>query len=406
MINKSKFDYYKDLLNDYAAKNYTQMLREPDGLLNHKFIVPGSCYANSLWDWDSWLTDIALKNVKGTDKNALADYQKGCIMNFLDHQDDKGRLHITIMPGGTLPDLNYPVPSNVHKPCLAQHALFISENIGDFSWLAGYFEKMEKFIDYYYRDQRHESGLFIWIDDVAIGVDNDPSTFYRPKRSSASIYLNCLMYMELKAMAKISKNLHYNEKSAKYSKLAEELRDTVRRELWDERDGFYYSGDVNLVPIDPDFWLHSGCPRHWSVLIQRIDCWSGFMAMWAGIATKEQAERMVKRYRDKKTFNAPYGVRTLGKQEKQYLIVKSGNPSCWLGPIWGVSNWMVYEGLRNYGYDKDADELAMKHLKMLGKDIEKNGELHEYYDPETGVGVNNPGFQNWNLLGILMEIKG
>ncbi|MGN0493734.1 MAG: hypothetical protein ACI4F7_08815 [Acutalibacteraceae bacterium] len=33
------------------------------------------------------------------------------------------------------------------------------------------------------------------------------------------------------------------------------------------------------------------------------------------------------RYFNEKTFNAPYGVRTLSKLEKMYLITKSGNPS-------------------------------------------------------------------------------
>jgi len=31
--------------------------------------------------------------------------------------------------------------------------------------------------------------VFFWQDDLAIGVDNHPSTFFRPKGSSASIFL-------------------------------------------------------------------------------------------------------------------------------------------------------------------------------------------------------------------------
>ena len=81
-----------------------------------------------------------------------------------------------------------------------------------------------------------------------------------------------------------------------------------------------------------------------------------------------------------------------------YQIVKSGNPSCWLGPIWGVSNYMTYRGLLKYGYSELADELAEKTLKLFGDDIAECGEMHEYYDPETGRGVNNQGFQSWNLL--------
>jgi putative isomerase len=125
--------------------------------------------------------------------------------------------------------------------------------------------------------------------------------------------------------------------------------------------------------------------------------------MWAGIATKEQAQQMVKEhYLNEKTFFAPYGVRTLSKMEKMYAIIKSGNPSCWLGPIWGISNYMVFEGLRLYGFVDEARDLAIKTITLFGKDIEKNGQMHEYYDPETGEGVNNPGFQNWNLLSLNM----
>ena len=125
--------------------------------------------------------------------------------------------------------------------------------------------------------------------------------------------------------------------------------------------------------------------------------------MWAGIATPEQAERMVKEnLLDEKAFWAPYGVRTLSKYEKMYSIKKTGNPSCWLGPIWGISNYMVFDGLVKYGFIAEAKELATKTLELFGRDIAQCGELHEYYDPESGEGVNNPGFQNWNLFAIKM----
>ena len=107
-------------------------------------------------------------------------------------------------------------------------------------------------------------------------------------------------------------------------------------------------------------------------------------------------------YLDERTFFAPYGVRTLSKMEKMYAIIKSGNPSCWLGPIWGISNYMVFDGLRKYGFIDEARSLAEKTITLFGRSIERTGELYEYYDPESGEGVNNPGFQNWNLLSLNM----
>lgn len=37
-------------------------------------------------------------------------------------------------------------------------------------------------------------------------------------------------------------------------------------------------------------------------------------------------------------------------------------------------------------------------IELLGKSIEECGEMYEYYDPDSGKGVTNPGFQNLNLL--------
>ena len=62
----------------------------------------------------------------------------------------------------------------------------------------------------------------------------------------------------------------------------------------------------------------------------------------------------------------------------------------------------VFDGLVKYGFLDEATELANKTLLLFGADIEKHGEMHEYYNPDTGEGINNPGFQNWNLLALNM----
>lgn len=165
------------------------------------------------------------------------------------------------------------------------------------------------------------------------------------------------MYKELEVMVYLSKML--GEDGNKCQSEASNLKQSIQTWLWDEKDGFYYSADLNLRPVDYHEKLHGNKPRHWPCLIQRIGVWSGFMAMWAGIATPEQAKRMVKDYiRNSDTFWAEYGVRTLSKMEKMYCIEKSGNPSCWLGPIWGISNYMCFRGLINYGFEAEAKELA------------------------------------------------
>ena len=84
--------------------------------------------------------------------------------------------------------------------------------------------------------------------------------------------------------------------------------------------------------------------------------------------------------------------------EKMYSTRASANPSNWRGPVWGISNYMVFKGLVKYGFRKEATELADKTIILFGRDFEKNQALHEYYEPETGEPLLNKGFQNWNYL--------
>ena len=395
-----------EIVENYILSEYERNLRESVGQLSNPFIVPGECYSAEMWDWDSWLVDIALVEIAKAKKKDISIYTKGCVLNFLEHADEDGRIPINITASGSSIFDFVPTSDvmNIHKPCLAQHALFISEQYGnDAEWLRAKFPVVKKFIGWYENNCKHEeSGLYYWMNDFAIGVDNDPCVFYRPDKSTAAIFLNCLMYSELAAMAKLCEMLGDSDRAV-YAQKAEALKTAIQEQCWDERDGFYYSADVLLTPLDPNRWLHSGCPRHWQTLPMRIGVWSGFLPMWNGIATKEQAKRMVEEhYLNEKTFYAKYGVRSLSKAEKMYRVVKSGNPSCWLGPIWGNANYMVFQGLLRYGYIELAKELAEKTIALFGKDIAGCGDMHEYYDPDSGEPVHNKGFQSWNLLAYNM----
>lgn len=400
-MNNTQFEKYATLINEYAEKHYPDLFREPSGILKHKFIVPGSGYSGSLWDWDSWFIEQALAHI--SQKEDIIEYEKGCLLNFFDHQYPDGRIPIFITATTVRPEFKEGEITNLHKPILAQRALYISKKIRDFEWLREYLHHFYQFISYYENNCKHESGLFFWVNDYAIGVDNDPCTFFRPAKSSASILLNSFMYKELKDLAEILKNLGETESQAVYDEKAENLKSAIIEHCYDERDGFFYNVDINLLPIDPNQVLHRGCPRHYSTLIQRIGVWSGFTAMYYGIATKEQADRMVKEHMfNEKTFYSPYGIRSLSKMEKMYAILPSNNPSCWLGPVWGLCNYMAFDGLRKYGYVEEAKKLAYQTVELFGKDLEETGELHEFYDPETGKTVFTKGFQSWNLFAVEM----
>ncbi len=63
---------------------------------------------------------------------------------------------------------------------------------------------------------------------------------------------------------------------------------------------------------------------------------------------------------------------------------------------------MVFRSLLKYGYTEEARELAQKTVALFENDIAETGVIHEYYDPEDGTPIRNPGFQSWNLLSMNM----
>lgn len=401
--------HFSQLIRQNLQDNYRGMLREAGGNLPHPFITPGSQqYADVLWDWDSWLSNIALRQILLESGDASASeearrFEQGCILNSLHWGGMAGWIPIVIERNGNVYKAANPYRENMHKPVLAQHAAFITQqNGGDAEWLREKFYYLLTFLNNYRNHHRHACGLYFWQSDLMIGVDNDPCTYFRPPRSSGSIYLNCLMVKEFEAAAYLADRLQLADVALHLRADAEVARRAVLEHCWDERDGFFYSVDLNLLPAETS-GLHAGQPRDWDCLIQRIGVWSGFLALWAGIATPEQAERVVKEhYRDPRTFNAAYGVRTLSKMEKMYSIRASGNPSSWLGPVWGVSNYLTFRGLVRYGFDDDARQLAERTIALFGRDIERFGALHEYYQPDNGEPILNRGFQNWNYLVLNM----
>jgi putative isomerase len=401
------------LLESHIHEHAEQMTREPAGLIERPYIVPSSpgspYYSASLWDWDSWFIDVVLAQVEadtGT-PGRFRGYEEGALLDFLDHTDEDGVMPIQLRPDGILthgdPSRTGGFAENMHKPIVAQQAAMLSRRWQDIDWIEPHLPTIRRFLERYLESHVHaETRLAYWQSDFAIGVDNDPSVFYRPDKSTASIYLNCLLYRELLAFGQLLEDHGDLPEANRWRGRAQDLADAVNEHLWDERDGTFYSADIGLRPIDADDWLHRGAPRRWSSLLLRIDSWSSFLPLWAGLASKAQARRMVERYRDERTFFADYGIRSLSRLEKMYDLRASNNPSNWLGAVWGISNYLVFRGLDRYGFEADARDLAEKTVKLFGRDLETTGSLHEYYNPDSGEPIMTQGFQNWNFLVLQM----
>lgn len=113
---------------------------------------------------------------------------------------------------------------NMHKPFLCSQICLISDYTGDYSWVENDLEKLEKYFECYEKNYYFENcGLYVWCDDIMIGMDNDPASFGRPKFSTANIFLNSFMVHELGCMAQILTQFGQTERLPSTAK---------RRRIW------------------------------------------------------------------------------------------------------------------------------------------------------------------------------
>jgi putative isomerase len=405
-----------DALLRYFASIAPQLLRAPNGILKHPSVapsLPGKTYSTNLWDWDTLWTSQGLFRLSALLhddqlRQKLCEHVSGSLLNFLEHASPGGQ--IPIMMTADDPDPlrilgKSSMSRNQAKPVFGQLGLLACNQRGDANWLEPHFDSILRFYDSWIAHNSSPVGLLVWGDDVAIGDDNDPTTFGRPFFSSANLLLNCMFYQDLLASAELARRLGRSAEHDRLLSQAEELAQRIRTFCWDPKDNYYYTVDVQcvdrraeLIPTVP-----RGMDMSWRCLPMRIQMFTGFMPLWCGIAPQENAQKLISaNYLADDRLCARWGARSLSARETMYSLEFSSNPSNWLGPVWIIVNYFVWKALQRYGYKKEADALADKTLLLLSRDLEANGSLNEYYHPDTGTALSHKGFIDWNLLVLEM----
>ena len=400
-------------------------VNEPAGGLRHPFIDPGGGYRGILWDWDAYFCLLGLEPWA----DRVADVARGCVQNFMDHQRDDGSIPYCFTEKAGPPGKERPAdsPANSAKPLIAQFALMAARYQGSgvrgqesgacTRWLAQVYPALARHCGHWEETQQHSNGLFTFRSHRGSGSDDHPAVYCRPFNSSADVFLNSLMVEEYKAMGEIVRLCGSAQPRPPAEQLvatgsgdggrtcgepcwiekAEGLAEKMRELMWDPIDGAFYNLDVGRG--DPG---KVNQEVTWPVPL-KFKSWTCVMPLWARVATDEQAERFVfEHLLNPDELRSPYGIRSLAMDEPAYEIAVGSNPSCWRGPIWIVANYLAWKGLKNYGFDQEADELAVDITDMMACDIEQNSCLHEYYHPDPGEGLTHPGFLNWNTLATIM----
>ena len=401
-------------VSEFILSTFQDTLKEPSGELHHPYISPGGPYATNLWDWDSYWTLYAIFKTYDRRGNAagieaLRKYARGTLLNFLEHQGKDGALPIELMlTDADRFDCLKSADNNMAKPFIGQLARLLFE-YGQLSK-----EELEKYLPqirayhqcFFNRYLDRRTGLIFCAKDWGLGVDDDPAVWGRPYKSCASLFLNCFLYCDMQAAAELAAVCGDSDTELFEKSNARNIADAIRKYCWDEREKSFFSVDlqcnVNLVQLKNTL-LNKNLETFWNCLKLKILSWNCILPFWAGIGTKEQFDAFIRENFTDDRLRSDYGIRSLSCDESMYAPgVKRGNPSNWLGPLWIIATYLTVETLKKYGHTEEARKQADGCIAMLARDLEKNGTFHEYYLPETGEPVHNPGFMSWNALAALM----
>lgn len=377
------------------AKLEPQSIRPAEGFIKYDYLIPAGYY-KQMWDWDGFFIGSHLV------QQGKPQYLKWWVLDFAGAIDADGYVAGCITTKGPRPLMG----RFAMKPFLAQGALIASKASGDYTWVKPIWESMRKVIAYRENTQFDSKyGLFFWENAISSGADNNVALTNDPKDKSAILAtdISTFQYREYNAMAQLADKLGKADEAAEYRKKAADLKAAMLKYFWFPKEAMFYN-------IRRD----TGQP------VKRIS-YSSFVPLIDDILPEKDAKEMIRRYMlNKDVMLAPYGIRSLSKQDPDYnnkaIIVPYSN---WQGPIWINANYLNYISLRRYGLDKEARELSGILGRMVLADIAKWGSMHEDYNAETGEGLaptpeESPnhvfaGFVGWNLLVedmLQCEVKG
>ena len=126
---------------------------------------------------------------------------------------------------------------------------------------------------------------------------------------------------------------------------------------------------------------------------------SNFLPLIAGVPSARQARRMVGVLRDRARFGGEWVLPTISRDDPAFY-----DQQYWRGSIWPPMNYLVLQGLRRYGFDELASELAWKGALMFLADRRRTGFCRENFDARSGRGRGRR-FQSWGPLFALGAIE-
>ena len=215
---------------------------------------------------------------------------------------------------------------------------------------------------------------YIHLVDTYRGVDWDPARMFAvaPFRV-ADIGTNAILLRAERDLLALAERFGTPAERARIAGRIPRMHAAIAR-LWNPAVGHFHSRD--LIAETPIPVSTSG----------------GFLPLWAGCATPEQADAIEAGLTRWLTMVA-YAVPSTDPADPRFEPRRY-----WRGPIWSVVNWMIAEGFAASGHPAMAARIRADTRALVGR----NG-FWEYFDPRDGAGLGGPDVSWTAAIDLLLQ---
>ncbi|MFH1195969.1 MAG: trehalase family glycosidase [bacterium] len=360
--------------------------RAANGDLFHAGLFPSSAinYFNGFWAWDSWKHSAALVKFE-------PELAKDQIRAMFDYQNEYGMIADCIYENDE--ENNW---LNTKPPLSAWGVKTVYDETKDLEFVKELFPKLIKYHYWWYKFRDHDkNGICeygasigeLYAANWESGMDNavrfDERNMVKNYDNAysmnlESVDLNAYLAFEKQILAEFAHLLNEPELSIRLLKEADTIIDYVNTKMFNKKNGYYYDTDLGTKEL------------------VKLEGPEGWTPLWTEIATQDNAARVKDIMMNENKFNTFIPLPTFTADHPKFTT-----DGYWRGPVWIDQVYFGIAGLRNYGFNEEADKLTKKLFDNLPGLKDGDAPIRENYNPLTGAGLQANHF-SWSAAHLLM----
>jgi len=192
--------------------------------------------------------------------------------------------------------------------------------------------------------------------------------------------LNSLYALDSYCLAQIAHFLNRENEARQFEVEYEKIKRFMNQVLWNDKEGFYFD-------------------RHWDGRFSNKKAAANFFPLIARIPDQEKALKMVKKLLNPEEFWGDFVIPTISRDDPAFK-----DQQYWRGTIWPPTNYLVYEGLKAYGFDLIAADFAKKSVDLFLRQWKNYQLCPENFDSRTGE-AGGQRYQSWGPLFALIGLE-